>query len=336
MSSVRPIDCNKEEFEKLLQIDNEQDGDRGEIIQDISVSKLDKLLSNLCTSTSIAELKSWRKVYLLLKPNATLTEFIKDARLEHPTTSGKRKLRDSEDDESVEKLIEKEEKRQCFQNFLDELECCIPSEEGDGPQCKICFDNYPLEETLHCLKDEQHRLCRKCFFEYCKENQKTYSPETLPCVVCKSGYDCIVIQANLPPIIYENMQKMQQQIDKKVALGNNVKAVLYCSCKTVAVVEQPDVGNGVIKCICGKAYCINCGNYEHAGSICPPPKETIKWLQGHTKNCPNCREPIEKNLGCNHMTCRCRYEFCWVCLGKYPNCECRKRPATVSNNNNER
>ena len=42
----------------------------------------------------------------------------------------------------------------------------------------------------------------------------------------------------------------------------------------------------------------------------------------NTKKCPVCHKPIEKNQGCNHMTCKaaaggCGYEFCWMCLGKW-------------------
>ena len=30
--------------------------------------------------------------------------------------------------------------------------------------------------------------------------------------------------------------------------------------------------------------------------------------------CPTCLTPIEKNDGCNHMTCtKCDQHFCWVC-----------------------
>ena len=43
-----------------------------------------------------------------------------------------------------------------------------------------------------------------------------------------------------------------------------------------------------------------------------------KWRKIHTKKCPNCHSDIEKNGGCNHMTCsHCHYEFCWLCFEKY-------------------
>jgi hypothetical protein len=35
------------------------------------------------------------------------------------------------------------------------------------------------------------------------------------------------------------------------------------------------------------------------------------------KQCPQCHVDIEKNGGCNHMTCKCGHHFCWVCLGDF-------------------
>jgi len=46
--------------------------------------------------------------------------------------------------------------------------------------------------------------------------------------------------------------------------------------------------------------------------------ENITWILANTKNCPKCQKPIEKNQGCNHMTCKmCANEFCWLCMGTW-------------------
>nr|CAI5842726.1 unnamed protein product [Callosobruchus analis] len=38
------------------------------------------------------------------------------------------------------------------------------------------------------------------------------------------------------------------------------------------------------------------------------------WLVTNAKPCPNCKSPIQKNEGCNHMKCsKCKFDFCWVC-----------------------
>ena len=42
------------------------------------------------------------------------------------------------------------------------------------------------------------------------------------------------------------------------------------------------------------------------------------WIAKNSNPCPKCKMPIEKNDGCNHMTCsKCAHDFCWVCLGRW-------------------
>jgi Zinc finger, C3HC4 type (RING finger) len=40
---------------------------------------------------------------------------------------------------------------------------------------------------------------------------------------------------------------------------------------------------------------------------------TLHWLQANAKACPGCGNYIEKNHGCNHMTCLCGVRFCYGC-----------------------
>ncbi|XP_075937458.1 ankyrin repeat and IBR domain-containing protein 1-like isoform X1 [Anarhichas minor] len=42
------------------------------------------------------------------------------------------------------------------------------------------------------------------------------------------------------------------------------------------------------------------------------------WLLSNSKSCANCKSPIQKNEGCNHMQCaKCKYDFCWICLEEW-------------------
>jgi ariadne-1 len=79
---------------------------------------------------------------------------------------------------------------------------------------------------------------------------------------------------------------------------------------------------------CGANFCFRCGEEAHAPSSCSElvlwtekcqnESETANWILANTKRCPKCTTRIEKNQGCNHMTCsQCKYEFCWTCMGNW-------------------
>jgi ariadne-1 len=81
-----------------------------------------------------------------------------------------------------------------------------------------------------------------------------------------------------------------------------------------------------VQCDCGHFFCFGCSLNDHQPAPCSLVKkwlkkceddsETANWISANTKECPKCHSTIEKNGGCNHMTCRkCRHEFCWMCMG---------------------
>ncbi|KAJ1276707.1 hypothetical protein BS78_05G235300 [Paspalum vaginatum] len=84
-------------------------------------------------------------------------------------------------------------------------------------------------------------------------------------------------------------------------------------------------------CGCGHGFCWLCGEKAHRPVGCGTVRawlaknssdsETVNWVLAHTKHCPKCRRPIEKNQGCNHMTCRapCHHQFCWLCFDPWNN-----------------
>ena len=46
-------------------------------------------------------------------------------------------------------------------------------------------------------------------------------------------------------------------------------------------------------------------------------EDLAKWAAGKTQACPRCFALVERSEGCNHMSCRCGAQFCWVC-GQWP------------------
>jgi len=72
---------------------------------------------------------------------------------------------------------------------------------------------------------------------------------------------------------------------------------------------------------CPQEYCFDCGKTYHGDFDCEIPIDEMSALliSQITKPCPKCHVAIEKNEGCNHMTCKqCGQHWCWICNECFP------------------
>lgn len=77
-----------------------------------------------------------------------------------------------------------------------------------------------------------------------------------------------------------------------------------------------------LKCMkCKQVSCFNCKQPIHKGKACEKDMTVDEFIDGlgkkDYKKCPKCNYKIFKDGGCNHMTCKCGYEWCWLCSQKY-------------------
>ena len=199
---------------------------------------------------------------------------------------------------------------------------------GICPVC-ICEIEKGDEIALKC----NHKFCSECFREY---------------LLCSLEDPLLVVSTKCPlkgcnlVVGPSYFLKLFKDIPDKLKLYNKCliknftesnSDLKWCpNPKCGICVNVPGHGMKEIKCECGTVYCFKCLKESHRPLDCEMAQrwfdrqkleaDNSKWLLVNTKQCPNCHKYIEKNQGCNHMTCRkqaggCGYEFCWICLGEW-------------------
>jgi ariadne-1 len=204
---------------------------------------------------------------------------------------------------------------------------CKADEPGSANSslCGICFCESPAQVGLSC---RGHGYCEDCWSNYVslavEEGKRCLD---LGCPAPKCGQRLRPTQVrNLcarPELAHRYERFM---LDAFVEESTKRKWCPGVGCNLAC---SPCGGSrSVVHCGCGMSWCFECSNDEHQPVSCQCVKDWIaktidegdncKWIMANTKNCPKCKNPIEKNGGCMHMTCRppggCHHEFCWICL----------------------
>lgn len=104
----------------------------------------------------------------------------------------------------------------------------------------------------------------------------------------------------------------------------------YCPTPDCPTVYRPGRAGIVLRCCnCMERFCPNCHVEYHEGLSCDEYQDGMstnsrlyqKWKEENgIKSCPKCSCDIQKNGGCNHITCtRCKTHICWVCMKSFTN-----------------
>ena len=219
----------------------------------------------------------------------------------------------------VEKCIEECSKKAC-QITVRKLES------GCEVNCSACLT--PVEEPKELFRLE---CCGHAFHTDCIAMQ--VKPDTLTFPVQCADEDC---SKDLVLKDFENLQKQLLKFRLKelvsAALKNHMEKNrdTYMNCPTpdcrMIYAIATDEGKPFTCSDCAVVTCTKCHKQYHTGISCemysagqPKTDEEMleEWMQkdpNNRKKCPKCSIPIEKNEGCNHMTCTCGAHICWLCL----------------------
>ncbi|KAL1941937.1 hypothetical protein VTO73DRAFT_6467 [Trametes versicolor] len=211
-----------------------------------------------------------------------------------------------------------------------------PIEEPAADVCPICFDDAQTA-FLSLLCD--HKFCATCWKEYIVSKVRTEAECTVACM----GEGCNVAAPD--PFVdralgddRETWARYQELLVRQfVGCIPHLKFCPYPSCTYTVSCPSAATKSSLAQIVpivtCGASsthvFCFGCPiDADHRPVVCAVARmwmkkcqddsETANWIKSNTKECSKCMSTIEKNGGCNHMTCKkCKYEFCWVCMGPW-------------------
>eukprot|EP00743_Colponemidia_sp_Colp-15_P003738 GILK01004033.1.p1 GENE.GILK01004033.1~~GILK01004033.1.p1 ORF type:complete len:689 (+),score=140.78 GILK01004033.1:43-2067(+) len=189
--------------------------------------------------------------------------------------------------------------------------------------CPICSDDVTAETVLALPCN--HQFCRSCWREHVRVMVSDGKSDGIECMAhkCKQIVPLDIVQQLLEPAVYK------KYLD--YLAGSFVSTHPFwrwCPQPSCSHALRSDGSQVVLHCVCGFKSCFHCAKESHVPATCyqmtqweaknKDESETYNWLKLNTQDCPKCKTAIEKNGGCNHMTCiKCRHEFCWICNGDW-------------------
>ncbi|KAH9695873.1 putative E3 ubiquitin-protein ligase ARI1 [Citrus sinensis] len=191
--------------------------------------------------------------------------------------------------------------------------------------CDICMEEVAGDKATKM--DCGHCFCNDCWTEHFIVKINEGQSKRIRCMAHKCNAICDeAVVRNLVSKKHPNLAEKFERFLLESFIEDN-KMVKWCPstphCGNAIRVEEVEVCE--VECACGAQFCFSCLSEAHSpcscsmwdlwAKKCRDESETVNWITVHTKPCPKCHKPVEKNGGCNLVSCICGQAFCWLCGG---------------------
>ncbi len=213
--------------------------------------------------------------------------------------------------------------------------------------CTVCFDTKNIAEcyTMTCCDTI---FCKECLIEQLTAGLDTNNSAEVKC----PNQNCLIKieQPAMKAITINNKAVYNRYLDitfNEYLIAQGAKQCPTVDCPFRFLFEEGRF-ESIVCSACHERYCNHCLFNHVANVTCEQARRdrdpdianqaNEQWIRDNTRACGECNAPVERNQGCNHMTCRnqnCRYEFCYVCgkqWGNLQTCPYYNHPPVIPNN----
>uniref|UniRef100_A0A2P2NH31 RBR-type E3 ubiquitin transferase n=1 Tax=Rhizophora mucronata TaxID=61149 RepID=A0A2P2NH31_RHIMU len=226
-------------------------------------------------------------------------------------------------DKVLQSLVEDGKDRLCTEAGVSIVDQDIMSTSSFPTECSVCFDD--LSASNETAMDCGHFFCNNCWTRHFIVKINEGQSRHIKCMEpkCNAICDDAIIRRLVSardPILAEKFDRFL--LESYIEDNGKVK---WCpsipNCGNAVQVEDDELCE--VECACSLQFCFSCLSEAHSPCSClmwelwykkcQDESETINWITVHTKPCPKCHKPVEKNGGCNLVSCVCGQAFCWLC-----------------------
>lgn len=186
-------------------------------------------------------------------------------------------------------------------------------------ECIVCGINiYPQVQSLEC----GHHYCDSCLRDWL--NNAELDKSLLPLKCCKTMVALDKVKLWGDRLI--GSERIDQLIDytneaicEEKMYCPNIRCSQFIDLDKVLLLLDADMNFLCSNPKCKLPICFKCHNAKHE-STAPCVKGSPMGDQLRAfgyQQCKSCYIFVELSYGCNHMTCRCGFEFCYLCGGKW-------------------